>query len=144
MATFVCNFIQNVVTLSFFKNLFFRNKAIPSGFIFVTLHFFYFSLRIPEPRHISDLPLHTRTVPLHSFRVFSFPLHLCSPLFSRTVSLSPCLPFPSCTVSPPLADAHLDPSSLSPSPTVELCFSVLIGPVFLLFHAPINGFFFFF
>lgn len=69
----------------------------------------------------------------------SFPFHTpLTPFFSPT--LSHCLSHFAALLSAHL-NTHLDLISLPESPTGELCFSALIGLVFLLFRVPINNLF---
>lgn len=95
---------------------------------------FYFSLLIIVPplclvlclRHVSPL---------------LFPLlSICSS--SQSPIPPPSLSIPHFTALPfAHTNPHLDLNSLLHSPTGQLCFSVLIGPVFLLLHGAINKLF---
>lgn len=124
---------------------------LSSSFCLYFLHFLFSFLPVSVcfspylfPGFLSTPSLYFLLLLLLDLSPLLFPLlFLCSSSQSPIpASLPPCLSLPHFTALPSThANTHLDLNSLPHSPTGQLCFSVLIGPVFLLLHGSINKLF---
>lgn len=96
--------------------------------LYPTLYFFINSC--VSPLHLVLCLLHLSPLLFSQAHQFPIPHLLSLPLF-----------LPHFAAAILNTNTHLDLSSLPHSPIGKLCFSVLIGPVFLLFHVFISKFF---